>query len=73
MFLGCKLEPIPPYVKPHDTWVQFISELVDTAKYSSQDKIDMLATLLHRSLPMYVGCPENNQNRHVAAVGVRFK
>jgi hypothetical protein len=33
----------------------------------------MLATLLHRSLPMVVGTKEGHQNRHVAAVGVRFR
>ncbi|XP_023707312.1 phosphatidylinositol 4-kinase alpha isoform X2 [Cryptotermes secundus] len=70
---GCKLEPRPPFVKPHDIWVQFISELVETAKYCSQEKVEMLATLLHRSLPMIVGTREGHQNRHVAAVGVRFR
>ena len=33
----------------------------------------MLATLLHRSLPMVVGTRDGHQNRHVAAVGVRFR
>jgi phosphatidylinositol 4-kinase len=33
----------------------------------------MLATLLHRSLPMIVGTKDGHQNRHVAAVGVRFR
>jgi phosphatidylinositol 4-kinase len=54
-------------------YFQFISELVETAKYCSQEKVEMLATLLHRSLPMIVGAKDGHQNRHVAAVGVRFR
>ncbi|KAJ4431264.1 hypothetical protein ANN_19861 [Periplaneta americana] len=48
-------------------------EIVETAKYCSQEKVEMLATLLHRSLPMVVGTRDGHQNRHVAAVGVRFR
>lgn len=70
---GCKLEPSPPFVKPHDIWVQFISEVVEAAKYCNQEKVGMLAMLLHQSLPMIVGTKEGHQNRHVAAVGVRFR
>lgn len=70
---GCVLEPKPPFVKPHDIWVQFISELVETAKYCSQEKVEMIATFLHSSLPMVVGGTEPHQNRHVAAVVVRFR
>ncbi|XP_067015107.2 phosphatidylinositol 4-kinase alpha [Anabrus simplex] len=70
---GCRLEPQPPFIKPHDLWVQFISEQIETAKYCSQEKIEMFATLLHRSLPMSVGAKDGHQNRHVAAVGVRFR
>lgn len=33
----------------------------------------MLASLLHRSLPMTVGNQDGHLNRHVAAVGVRFR
>lgn len=70
---GSNLGPKPPFVKPHNIWVQFLSELVETAKYNSQEKVEMLASLLHRSLPMTVGNHENHINRHVAAVGVRFR
>lgn len=52
---------------------KFLSELVETAKYNSQEKVEMLASLLHRSLPMTVGNQESHLNRHVAAVGVRFR
>ncbi|CAG2068420.1 unnamed protein product, partial [Timema podura] len=52
---------------------QFLSELVETAKYCSQEKVEMLAMLLHRSLPMTVGTRDNHQNRHITAVGTRFR
>jgi len=52
---------------------KFISEVVETAKYCNQEKVGMLALLLHQSLPMIVGTIEGHQNRHVAAVGVRFR
>nr|CAD7405817.1 unnamed protein product [Timema poppensis] len=70
---GCKLEPQPPFVAPHNIWIQFLSELVETAKYCSQEKVEMLAMLLHRSLPMTVGTRDNHQNRHITAVGTRFR
>lgn len=70
---GCILQPRPPFVQPHGIWVQFICELVETAKYCSAEKVEMLAALLHRSLDMCVGLPKPQQTRHVSAVGVRFK
>ncbi|KZC07783.1 Phosphatidylinositol 4-kinase alpha [Dufourea novaeangliae] len=75
VYEGCKLGPNSPQVKPHDIWVTFIVELIETAKYSCQETVDMIVTLLHRSLPMTVGASgeEPGLSRHVAAVGVRFK
>lgn len=70
---GCKLEPDPPFVKPHGIWVQFICDLIDTIKYSSYEKVEMLASLIHRSLSMCVGNEPPCQTRHVSAIGVRFK
>lgn len=70
---GCQLEPRPPFVRPHGIWVQFICEVVETARYCSAEKVEMLAALLHRSLDMSVGNHKPVQTRHVAAVGVRFK
>lgn len=70
---GCILEPKPPFVKPHDIWVQFLSEIVETAKYKSQEIVEMIVALLHRSLPITVGARDNHPNRHVSAIGVRFK
>nr|CAH7716977.1 unnamed protein product [Callosobruchus chinensis] len=70
---GCSLSPDPPFVKPHAIWVQFISELVETIKYSSYEKVEMLASLIHHSLAMSVGAEPPPMTRHVAAIGVRFK
>ncbi|XP_073997967.1 phosphatidylinositol 4-kinase III alpha isoform X1 [Rhodnius prolixus] len=70
---GCILQPQPPFVKPHDIWIQFVHELVETAKYSSKEKVDMLVSLLHRSLPMTVGGQEAHINRHIAAAAARFR
>ncbi|KAK5638099.1 hypothetical protein RI129_012394 [Pyrocoelia pectoralis] len=70
---GCKLEPNPPFVKPHGIWLQFISDMIDIAKYNSYEKVEMLATLIHRSLSMTVGSNPPSQTRDVSAVGVRFK
>lgn len=70
---GCQLEPRPPFVRPHGIWVQFICEVVETARYCSSEKVEMLAALLHRSLEMSVGNQRPTQTRHVSAVGVRFK
>ena len=75
IYEGCKLGPNPPQVKPHDIWVTFIVELIETAKYCCQETVDMIVILLHRSLPMTVGASgeEPGMSRHVAAIGVRFK
>ncbi|XP_045467840.1 phosphatidylinositol 4-kinase alpha [Harmonia axyridis] len=72
-FEGCNLSTNPPFIRPHAIWVQFICELVETVKYSSYEKVEMLAGLIHRSLGMTVGAMPPNQTRHVAAIGVRFK
>lgn len=71
--IDCSLEPNPPFVKPHGIWIQFISDLVETIKYSSYEKVEMIASLIHHSLVMSVGAEPPSQTRHTAAVGVRFK
>ncbi|KPI99001.1 Phosphatidylinositol 4-kinase alpha [Papilio xuthus] len=70
---GSKLEPRPPFVAPHAVWVRYLCEVADTAKYNSLEKVEMLASLLHRSLPITVGDIRDHINRHVEAAGVRFK
>ncbi|KAJ8960814.1 hypothetical protein NQ318_020110 [Aromia moschata] len=73
LYLGANLEPDPPFVKPHGIWVEFICELVETVKYSSYEKVEMLASLIHHSLAMSVGAGAPCQTRHVSAIGVRFR
>ncbi|CAD6207905.1 GSCOCG00003162001-RA-CDS [Cotesia congregata] len=75
VYEGCELSPNPPYVKPHEIWITFIIELIETAKYCCQETVEMIAMLLHRSLPMTVGTASSgpNLNRQIAAVGARFK
>ncbi|XP_050501433.1 phosphatidylinositol 4-kinase alpha isoform X1 [Diabrotica virgifera virgifera] len=70
---GCRLEPDPPFVKPHAIWVQFICELVETIKYSSYEKVEMISSLIHHSLAMNVGSNPPSQTRHISAIGVKFK
>ncbi|XP_047033201.1 phosphatidylinositol 4-kinase alpha isoform X2 [Helicoverpa zea] len=70
---GAKLEPRPPFVAPHAVWVRYLCEVAETAKYNSLEKVEMLASLLHRSLPITVGDIRDHINRHVEAVGVRFR
>ncbi|CAK1541773.1 unnamed protein product [Leptosia nina] len=70
---GAKLEPRPPFVAPHAVWVRYLCEVAETAKYNSLEKVEMLASLLHRTLPITVGDVKDHINRHVDAVGVRFK
>ncbi|KAH1001445.1 hypothetical protein HUJ04_005466 [Dendroctonus ponderosae] len=70
---GCLLEPDNPFVKPHVIWVQFIYELVETIKSSSYEKVEMIVSLIHHSLPMSVGSEPAILNRHTSAIGVRFK
>lgn len=73
VYEGCRLEPDNPFVKPHVIWVQFICELVETIKYSSYEKVEMIASLIHHSLSMSVGSEPASMTRHISAVGVRFK
>ncbi|CAG9559156.1 unnamed protein product [Danaus chrysippus] len=72
-FEGAKLKPRPPFVAPHVVWVRYLCEVAETAKYNSQEKVEMLASLLHRSLPITVGDVRDHINRHVDAAGVRFR
>ncbi|CAG2056481.1 unnamed protein product [Timema podura] len=52
---------------------QFLSELLESVKYSSDDKVSMMVSLLHRSLPGTVGDIDRHLNRHISTVGIRFR
>lgn len=47
--------------------------MVDNVKSCSQEKVEMLAMMLHRSLPMSVGNSEAFISRHIDAIGTRFR
>lgn len=70
---GEDLRSQAPFITPHKVWVQFISGLIEEWKYNSYEKVEMLATLIHHSLPMNVGSSNPCQSRHISAVGVRFQ
>lgn len=53
--------------------MQFISELIETAKYCNHEKVEMFVMMLHNTLPLAVGTSDAIINKHVAAVGTRFK
>nr|CAD7567625.1 unnamed protein product [Timema californicum] len=68
----CGKEQTSPYMTPHRVWIQFLSELLESVKYSSDDKVTMIVSLLHRSLPGTVGDNDRHLNRHISTVGIRF-
>ncbi|XP_071514880.1 phosphatidylinositol 4-kinase alpha isoform X1 [Panulirus ornatus] len=70
---GCELEPHVPQVVPHDIWIKFISERIEIAKYDSDAQVAMFACMFHRTLHMTVGNPDSKINRHIGAIGTRFR
>lgn len=61
-----------PPIGAHHVWLRFITERVETAKYSNMNLVDLYSYMLHKSLMMEVGITKA-PSRNMFAIGCRFR
>lgn len=65
------MRPKSPYIAPHEVWVNFLVEKIESSKFSSQAEIEIFTNLIYRSFSPIIG-EEKFSCRHIAVVGTKF-